>query len=135
VSITIGWSTPSLTSRSSSASPPMPGHAHVEHDGADALALEACSKGLRIGPGLHAQADAADQQRQPVAHGRRRRRSRWISGEVVGTFTVALAGCGSAQAELVPRAAARWRPSSAPPMLCARVSHRLRPRPRPPGRV
>ena len=29
-------------------------HAHVEHDGTDALPVELRQKGLRVGPGLHA---------------------------------------------------------------------------------
>jgi hypothetical protein len=33
-------------------------------------AVETVHEGLRVGPGLHAQAHGADQQRQAVAHGR-----------------------------------------------------------------
>ena len=44
-------------------------HAHVEHDDADALAVERGHEGLRVGPGLHAQPHGADQQSQTGAHG------------------------------------------------------------------
>ncbi|GAO22673.1 hypothetical protein ALISP_2493 [Alicycliphilus sp. B1] len=44
------------------------GHAHVEHDGAYAFSVEPRGKRQGIGPGLHAQANGGDEQRQAAAH-------------------------------------------------------------------
>ena len=44
------------------------GHAHVQHDGADRIAMELGDEGQRISPGAHPQADGADEQGEAVAH-------------------------------------------------------------------
>mgnify|MGYP000031141584 CR=1 FL=1 len=43
-------------------------HAHIQHDGTDAGAVKPGHEGLRVGPGLHAQAHGADEQGEAVAH-------------------------------------------------------------------
>eukprot|EP01136_Pigoraptor_vietnamica_P002746 Opistho-1_new@31105 len=114
------------------------GHAHVQHDGADARAVEAVDEGLRIGPALHAQADGADQQRQAVAHGLvvvdqvDQGRLRLVGGGWRGHVEGATSG--SSKVKRAPRGEA-LAALRLPPMPLASVSLRLRPRPRPPSRV
>ncbi len=45
------------------------GHAHIQHDGADGLAVKAIQKRLRVCPGLYPQTHGADEHGQCLAHG------------------------------------------------------------------
>ena len=104
------------------------------------FAVEAGEEGLRVGPGLHAQAHGADQQREAVAHrrvvvdrGGSAARSARATGS--GGRVAASSGCRERQRasrNTAPRGSALVR-ASVPPMPAASVSHRLRPSPRPPG--
>ena len=62
----MGFSTPSRTSVSSHGEAADAGHAHVKHDGTDAGTVKLAHEGFGRGPGLHAQADRADEQRDRV---------------------------------------------------------------------
>ena len=90
------------------------GHADIEHDGADALAIEIGEKSLRAGPLFDAQTDGADQEFQRVAHRRiivdqmnqRRERSGSVHGCFLSAFAVPVIAAGSSSENSAPGVAA-----------------------------